>query len=174
SRRSAATSRRRPRSHRRSDGTLAGTMVLRRVVIVAALAGCAGQGAPAGRQPSWRGGATDDGAGRVVELRPGSGGAEAYNADVETPVPRSRVADAPLAAVEPVAAQGGRRARRPDGRLFQAADELARVAPEDAPLAYGLIEFALHHAGLIEPSPHLVVIRGGVDEPEAIAAKLEE
>jgi uncharacterized protein YkwD len=60
------------------------------------------------------------------------------------------------------------------GRLFAAAQALAEVAPENAPLAYSLVEFAMQHHGIIEPSPHLIVIWGPADKPSAITDKLEE
>jgi uncharacterized protein YkwD len=62
----------------------------------------------------------------------------------------------------------------PDGRLYAAAAELAAIVPEDEPLPYPLVEFALHRHGIIEPSPHLVVIWGPIDQPEPIVAQLRE
>jgi uncharacterized protein YkwD len=38
---------------------------------------------------------------------------------------------------------------------------------------YPLVEFAMQHHGIIEPSPHLLVIWGPLDDPDAIVEQLE-
>lgn len=146
------------------------------LLLALALAGCPSGGGTPGRQPSWRAQGDEAPAAtpRVIELRPVSVAATAYNDPPLAPAPRSKLGDVVVAAVERAAVAVGRTAPRADGRLFQVAAELARVAPDDAPLSYGLTEFALQHAGIIEPTPHLVVIRAPIDEPEAIVEKLDE
>jgi uncharacterized protein YkwD len=153
--------------------------VTSRVIAIAGLAlataGCPGAGRH-GQQPSWRGGEDEASAGppRVIELSPAGEPAAAYNDAAAMPAPRSPIGDAVVAAVERAAVAAGKPAPRPDGRLFRAAGDLARIVPDDAPLSYGLIEFAMQHAGIIEPSPHLVVIRGPLEPADGIADKLDE
>lgn len=79
-----------------------------------------------------------------------------------------------LAAIAEASAESGLPAPVPDGRLYRALDELAEVTPVDTPVTYSLIEFALQRNGIIEPSPHMVIIWGDMDAPEDIAAQLRE
>jgi uncharacterized protein YkwD len=62
----------------------------------------------------------------------------------------------------------------PDARLYAAATELAAVVPEAAPLAYQVVEFAMQRHGVIEPSPHLLIIWGPEDQPIGTTAELSE
>ena len=38
---------------------------------------------------------------------------------------------------------------------------------------YSLVEFALHRNGIIEPSPHLLVVWGDIDSPQLIVEQLQ-
>ena len=60
-----------------------------------------------------------------------------------------------------------------DARLFRACAELAEIVPEDGVIDYSLVEFALQRNGIIEPSPHLMVVWGDVDAPDLIVQQLE-
>ncbi|HWM86682.1 MAG TPA: CAP domain-containing protein [Kofleriaceae bacterium] len=128
-------------------------------------------------QPSWRQSEHIAGSGArgpiTIELAPDSPAARAYNDPRIAPAPRSALADAVIREVERISSELGKPAPAPDGRLYAAARELAEVAPQDAPLVYSLIEFALQRNGIIEPSPHLVVVWGPSDEESLIASLAE-
>lgn len=148
------------------SGRLAGTAFA--VALVASA--CGGRG-----QPSWRKPQEVRGAARgpvTIHFVPKTPAVRAYNDPPITPAPASELGDAVVREVQRVSAELGKPAPVPDGRLFAAARELAEVAPEDLPLVYSLIEFALQRNGIIEPSPHLVVIWGPTDETEEIVKSL--
>jgi uncharacterized protein YkwD len=107
-------------------------------------------------------------------LRPTSTTVSKYNDPLRTAAPTSRLSQIIISAVEQASADSGIAAPIPDGRLYRALDELAEVTPVDTPVTYSLIEFALQRNGIIEPSPHMVIIWGDMDEPEEIAAQLSE
>ena len=46
------------------------------------------------------------------------------------------------------------------------------MVPEEGVVPYTLVEFAMQHHGIIEPSPHLLVIWGPLDDPAAIVEQL--
>src|SRR5690606_29023742 len=124
--------------------------------LVPALLSC-GPAAAGDRQPSWR---------RPQEVASSAArGPMTLEPAPEAPAARAYhhppVAPAPPAPV-------------PDGRLYAAAAELAAVTPQDGTLVYSLIEFALQRNGIIEPSPHLVVIWGPVEDGSEIVASLAE
>ena len=135
-----------------------GTYALFALALMTAAA-CSAARAPG--KPSWRQPETMAGSGvrgpMVIEMAPSSPGARAYN-DAPVPPPRSALSDAVVRAVARASAELGKPPPAPDGRLYAAARELAEVAPADGPLVYSLIEFALQRHGIIEPSPHLVVV----------------
>jgi uncharacterized protein YkwD len=79
-----------------------------------------------------------------------------------------------MAAIAEASATSGIATPVPDGRLYRALDELAAVTPVDRPVTYSLIEFALQRNGIIEPSPHMVIIWGDIEAPHEIAAQLRE
>jgi uncharacterized protein YkwD len=106
-------------------------------------------------------------------MAPRTPAALAYNDPPGTPAPRFALADAVIREVERVSAELGKPAPAPDGRLYAAARELAEVAPEDGRLVYSLIEFALQRNGIIEPSPHLMVVWGPTGEPSFVASLAE-
>ena len=153
---------------------------MRRYVVLAlivAIAACSGRGPQVvGAQPSWRASGSA-GAPRVeqpaqpVTFAPSGAPAARYNDPVQAPA-RSALGDAVVAAVREEAQRAGTRVPIADARLFRACAELAEVVPEEGIIAYSLVEFALQRNGIIEPSPHLLVVWGDIDSPEAIVEQL--
>lgn len=142
----------------------------------ACLLACGSKNGTVGSQPSWRKPSVmrgDNGQQpAALVFAPTAAAADAYNDPPRTDAPSSPLGDAIVAGIDAVCEQLGLIAPVPDGRLFTAADELAAAVPEDAPLAYPMVEFALQRNGIIEPSPHLVVIWGPLDDPTAIMEQL--
>ena len=144
--------------------------------------GCPSGPRKIGEQPSWRQSgpaqASDGPAaaplGEPFVFAPPGPAAQAYNDPPIAPAPSSPLADAIVGTVAEMYTSAGATAPRPDGRLYAAAAELAAVVPEDGPLAYPLIEFALQRHGIVEPSPHLVMIWGPLDDPAPIVEQLRE
>jgi uncharacterized protein YkwD len=141
---------------------------------LAVLAGCSSGTRRVGKQPSWR----DNSAAasptkqvRPVVFAPASAAAARYNEPLQAP-PRSALGDAAVAAVRDAAIRGNLPVPAADARLFRACAELAEVVSEDGVVGYPVIEFALQHHGIIEPSPHLLVVWGHIDEPELIVEQL--
>lgn len=149
---------------------------MKRLLVVALVAlGCSG-GAPRkiGGQPSWRQGTTiaaDGSTETLVEFSPPGPARQRYG-ESPSPAPHSALGDAVVAAAQRVAAALGKPAPIADGRLFAVAEELAAVAPEDGVIAYSLVEFALYRHGIVEPSPHLLVVWGDLSRPELIVEQL--
>lgn len=141
---------------------------------VALAAACTGAGpTKLGAQPSWRrsDAKAEFGAqqpGQPFRFAPASLPAALYNEGTPVPPPSSPIGDAVVAAVRAAAAQVGQPAPVVDGRLFAAATELAAVVPEQGVVAYALVEFAMQHHGIVEPSPHLLVVWGPIDDPATI------
>jgi len=132
-----------------------------------------------GAQPSWRrapgvrvvvGASQQPGAPFTFTVP--SEPATAYNEPPPAAVPSAPLTDAVVAAVQRVAADRGAAALQPDSRLYAAAEELAAVVPEEGVIAYALVEFAMQHHGIVEPSPHLLVVWGALDAPDAIVEQL--
>ena len=89
--------------------------------------------------------------------------------------PRARP---PLAArlgdlVRQVAAANGRPSPEWDARLEAALTELIRFLPASGPPPNELVQSALHLQGIVEPSPHLVVVSGGAGRDDALLAELQ-
>ncbi|MEM9490471.1 MAG: hypothetical protein AAGC55_15090, partial [Myxococcota bacterium] len=133
--------------------------------------GCpSGQTGPTkiGQQPTWRTNTADADSATHVGRAPGQTSGErtraqtlapmvfaptgaavtSYNDPPRTPAPSDPLADAVVAAINDFYARSGGVAPTADGRLYRAADELAEVIPEDTPIAYPLIEFALQRHGI--------------------------
>jgi uncharacterized protein YkwD len=136
-----------------------------------------------GQQPSWRKPSEVQGyaAGsptvvpglpRAIVFSPPGPSATHYNAGPAAPVPRSPLSDAILGAINETCLEMRCKPPVADSRLFAAIGELAQVVPEDGPLAYPLVEFALQRHGIIEPSPHLVIIWGPLDDPAPMLEQL--
>ncbi|RMH43065.1 MAG: hypothetical protein D6689_06245 [Deltaproteobacteria bacterium] len=142
-------------------------------------------GGSVGRSPGWRAprpAATATGEGRTsagsaaaerLVFVPSGPPARAYGAPAGTAAPRGPVADAVVGAVARAAAAAGRPAPMRDPRLFAVAADLAPLAREDAPIPYALVEFALRYYGVVEPSPHLVLIWGPLDDASRYARQVE-
>ncbi len=112
-------------------------------------------------------------AGSPHTLTPPTAGSAHYNAPQAPPVPHHPLADAIVGALGAAFRDSGQAGPRPDGRLYTAAQSLADIVPENAPLAYPLIEFALHHNGIVEPTPHLLIIWGPLDDTDTLLAQLQ-
>ena len=136
------------------------------------LAACSSGGARVGAQPSWRGsGMRTSSAVGPVTFAPTSEPVSHYNGSVPAP-PHTPLNDAVIAAVRNAAARAGLGTPVPDARLFRACAELAEIVPEEGVVGYTLVEFALQRNGLIEPSPHLLVVWGSIDSTELIVQQL--
>ncbi|MDB4955209.1 MAG: SCP-like extracellular [Myxococcales bacterium] len=144
------------------------------------IAACS-SGAPqrVGVQPSWRHGETTGSGGAAtgisvgpVTFAPASEPATRYNEPAQLP-PHSVLGDAVLRAVGDAAVHANLAVPIADARLFRACAELAAVVPEEGIVSYGLVEFALQRNGIVEPSPHLLVVWGDVDAPDQIVEQLK-
>ncbi len=132
-----------------------------------------------GQQPSWRAGEGPETASaspakviRPVTFAPSSEPAERYNEPLKLP-PKSELGDAVMAALKTAAQQAGTTVPIADARLFRACAELAEVVPEEGVIGYSLVEFALQRNGIIEPSPHLLVVWGDIESPQLIVEQLQ-
>ena len=161
-----------------------------RVLTAAALsmivgaAACSGGPQKVGGQPSWRANKGGDDAGDgapkpqrplstdPIELIPETRGAAAYNDPPRTVAPSSPLGDAIIAEIAALANAASRPVPPADGRLFAAAGEIATVVPAEGVVPYPLVEFALQHHGIIEPSPHLLVVWGPIDSPALLVEQL--
>ncbi len=94
-----------------------------------------------------------------------------YNEPVQPP-PHSALGDAVVSAVRDAAVAANLPAPTPDARLFRACAELAEIVPEEGVVGYSVVEFALQRNGIIEPSPHLLVVWGKIDDPEVVVHEL--
>jgi len=150
---------------------------MRHLAVLALLlvAGCPKAGPQqVGAQPSWRGGSTTKPSTKIgpVTFAPTTEPAQHYNEPLRAP-PKTALGDAVIAAVRDAAAQAGTTVPVADARLFRACAELAEVVPEEGVIGYSLVEFALHRNGIVEPSPHLLVVWGDIDSPELIVEQLK-
>lgn len=147
---------------------------MHRWAVLAAVAACSGNtscsGTPhqVGAQPSWR----QSGVVAPVTFAPAAQPVTRYNEPVPAP-PHSALADAVAAAVKEEATRLGTQVPAPDARLFRACAELAEIVPEQGAVNYSLIEFVLQRNGIIEPSPHLLLLWGDFDPPDRVAKELQ-
>jgi len=147
---------------------------MRRLVITMIVLGaCSGAGPQfIGVQPSWRGGTPPRTQGTApVTFAPVSEPAMQYN-EPPRAAPHTALGDAVTAAVRAAATHAGMPVPVADARLFRVCAELAEVVPEEGIVAYTLVEFALQRNGIIEPSPHLLVVWGDIGSPEVIVQQL--
>jgi uncharacterized protein YkwD len=150
------------------------------VAALTVLAGCGPGPRRIGGQPSWRTGEaiapTVAGSGATLSapivFAPASPPARHYNDPPFTAAPSSPLGDAVIEALAAAARELGVDPPLADGRLFAAADEIAEVIPDEGVVPYPLVEFAMQHHGIIEPSPHLLVIWGPLGDPAAIVDQL--
>jgi uncharacterized protein YkwD len=138
------------------------------------LVACSSAPQRVGTQPSWRhsgSGATTTATVQPSVFAPTAEPATRYNEPLKPP-PKTALGDEVIAAVQESAAQAHLPAPMADARLFRACQELAEVVPEEGVVGYTLVEFALQRNGIIEPSPHLLVVWGEVDKAAEIVDQL--
>jgi uncharacterized protein YkwD len=148
--------------------------VSRRLVVVwAGLAACSGIGPQQiGARPSWRDPSPVEAVARPITLAPATAAAARYNEPPQAPPPGA-LNDAVIAAVRDAASRIGVRAPFADARLFRACAELAEIVPVRGVIGYRLVEFAIQRNGIVEPSPHLLVVWGAIDSPELVVDQLK-
>ncbi|MFT3698382.1 MAG: CAP domain-containing protein [Kofleriaceae bacterium] len=144
---------------------------MRWLVAMLVLMACSGAPKQVGTQPSWRKPTVAKPVGPVT-FAPTSEPATRYNEPLQPP-PRSQLGDAVIALVAQEAKAQHVPVPAADGRLFRACQELAEIVPEEGVVGYSLVEFALQRNGIIEPSPHLLVVWGDVDQPDPIIDQLK-
>ena len=170
------------RAHRRAARTIrsqrsarATHRAVKRVVLASiaslAIGACSTGSRRVGSQPSWRGNGTSTAVGPVT-FAPASEPARNYNEPLQEPS-HTPLGDALFAAIKEAAAKANVAAPVADARLFRACAELAEVVPEDGLVAYSVVEFALQRHGIIEPSPHNIIVWGEVDKPDKIIEQLK-
>jgi uncharacterized protein YkwD len=150
---------------------------MRRFVIAAlVLESCSGGGPQmVGAQPSWRGSsgaAPRTTAPSPATFAPSHEPASQYNEPSPLP-PHTPLGDAVVGAVRDAARKARLPAPAADARLFRACAELAEIVPEEGVVGYSFVEFALQRNGIIEPSPHLLVVWGPVDQPQLVVEQLQ-
>lgn len=106
-----------------------------------------------------------------VTFAPSAEPATRYNEPLQPP-PRTSLNDLVIAAVKEAAQQVGSRPPVADARLFRACDDLAEIVPEDGVVDYSMVAFALQRNGIIEPSPHMLVVWSDAGTPEVIVEQL--
>ncbi|MGE5183762.1 MAG: CAP domain-containing protein, partial [Acidobacteriota bacterium] len=144
---------------------------MKRAVIALVVAACGGSPQRVGTQPSWRHGASASANVQPQTFAPASEPASRYNEPVQPPV-HTRLGDEAIEAVQQAAMSAHLPLPVADARLFRACAELAEVVPEEGVVGYSLVEFALQRNGIIEPSPHLLVVWGDVSQPDLIVDQL--
>jgi uncharacterized protein YkwD len=151
--------------------------MMRLLVLLALLGACTTGKGPqqVGTQPSWRGGGgaatAAQPASRPVVFAPDGQAATRYNEPLVAPPP-SPLGDAVIAAVRTAATSMHLPPPAADARLFRACSELAAIVPEEGVVGYSLVEFALQRNGIVEPSPHLLVVWGDISQPQVIVDQL--
>ncbi|MBI5481926.1 MAG: CAP domain-containing protein [Deltaproteobacteria bacterium] len=98
-------------------------------------------------------------------------GAPAYNAPAPPAAP-GPPGDAVTALLVEAAARVGRPALQRDARLDRVCQALAPVLPDDRHTPFELVEFALQHAGIVEPAPRLILANVTPAGAAAFAADL--
>ncbi len=146
------------------------------VLLLAAVSACGSGTRRVGKQPSWRGDGQSAKNGTAkpagpITFSPKTDAATRYNEPIKPPE-KTPLGDAVTAAVKEAATKAGIPSPIADARLFKACAELAEVVPEEGIIGYNVVEFALQRHGIIEPSPHLLVVWGHIDEPELIVEQL--
>ncbi|MEO7733889.1 MAG: CAP domain-containing protein [Kofleriaceae bacterium] len=126
-----------------------------------------------GAEPSWRkAGAHVAASAGPVTFAPASEPALRYNEAAQS-APSTPLHDAVIAAVRDAAIHANVQVPVADARLFRACAELAAIVPEDGVIGYELQQFALQRNGIIEPSPHVLVVWGDVRSPQPIVDELQ-
>lgn len=106
----------------------------------------------------------------TILFAPSGAGAELYNGPPGAQLPRTALGDAIRVGLADIA----KRTRTPlpswDSRLQVASTDLARIVPKQTRLPYKAVEFALQHHGIVEPTPHLLVIWTARNDPARLSA----
>ncbi|MEZ4402861.1 MAG: CAP domain-containing protein [Kofleriaceae bacterium] len=145
-------------------------------LLALAMAACSAPPRKVGGQPSWRQPGEPDPspaptpAAVALTVAPKTAATAAYNDPPRTAAPSTPVGDALAAEIIALAPPGA--VPVADGRLYAAASALAEVVPSEGILPYPLVEFALQHHGIVEPSPNLLVVWGPLDRPQLLADNL--
>ncbi len=141
-----------------------------------AMAACSSGGPTrVGSAPSWRGGnghgAELTSSAEPVVFAPSAPAEAMYNRPPQAPGP-SELGDAVIKAVSDAARAANIAPPVADARLFRVCEELAEVVPERGVVAYRVVEFTMQRNGLIEPSPHLLVVWGDLSNAAEIVEQL--
>ncbi len=111
---------------------------------------------------------------RITRVTPSGAPAPVYGA-IEEALPLTDSFEAAIAAEVVELARANRLTPpRWDERLMRTARDLAALVPTQEPLAYRAIEFVLHHHGIAEPTPHLLVIFSNRADASELAAAMRE
>jgi uncharacterized protein YkwD len=143
----------------------------RAALVLLLVAACSSGTRRVGREPSWRGGTITKPMGPLT-FAPTSVAAVRYNDPLQPP-PKSALGDAVLVAIKDAAIAAKAPVPVPDGRLFLACAELADVSPEQGPLPYTAIEFAMQRHGIIEPAPYLLIMWPEDNSTEQVIEELK-
>ncbi len=144
------------------------------LAVIVALAAACGPPHSVGARPSWRAGSVAPPPAQAlapVTFAPANDAVRSYNEPLEAP-PKTALGDTMMAALRTAAGQAHVPTPVADARLYRACTELAQIVPEEGVVGYAFVEFALQRNGIIEPSPHLLVVWGDVDAPKDIVAQL--
>jgi uncharacterized protein YkwD len=143
------------------------------ISVLMLVAACGSSPTRVGSAPSWRDAPhLTTTAAEPVVFAPGTPDTGMYNSGLRL-AKSTPLSDAVVKAVRDAAKVAGIEAPFADARLFRACSELAQVVPEQGVVAYRVVEFAMQRNGLIEPSPHLLVVWGDLGDPALIVAQLE-
>lgn len=149
-------------------------MTRRVPLVVLGILTVSGACAPRITRPAWRDEPAAGAGAPARQLRqtfaPSGEPARRYN-DAAPPVPSSPVLAAVAGAVRDIATRDGRPVPVDDGRLYAVAAELAELLAEGPP-PYDAIDFALSHHGIVEPSPHLLIVKMRGDDTAPVVAEL--
>lgn len=151
--------------------------MVRSALVLLVVAACSGGGPQrVGSAPSWRPNATGSGelkttAAEPVVFAPSAPGEAMYNKPVQAPK-ATALSEAVVSAITEAARSGGVEAPVADARLFKVCEELAQIVPEQGVVAYRVVQFTMQRNGLIEPSPHLLVLWGDLGNPQGIVDQL--
>ncbi len=148
------------------------------LVSTAAGSGCSGT-SKQGEQPSWRT-STSSGSSpgfshsqRIV-FAPSGVAAIRYNEPAPVRAVPSPIENSIIHQIALLSAELGISPPVSDSRLDAAARDLAEVSPRVGTVAYRMVEFALQRHGIIEPSPHLVLMRTPTANQKAVLGELGE
>ena len=142
------------------------------VLLAVTSAACSGT-KRVGGQPSWRAGAkasADKPTGPITFV-PKTEAATRYNERIQAP-PKSPLSDAVILAVKDAATKGSMQVPVADARLFRACAEIAELTPEKSIVDNNVIEFVIQRHGIIEPTPHMLVVWGDINDAEVIVEQL--